>query len=549
MYRLILQQRVNQVNYEYNRRNPTKPLHGLTAGMQAEMVANGPNALILRNQVVSMPDFTPPVKPTPPPACALEEQLQYAFSAVFTYNASISLPPTRCARAYYLFTMGLATAYSYVTAQNRITGTKDSWDWAQKGVALDDQDLYIWMIRAVIQLLGIFAPGTDTGAFLVRERNTFEWDEGQQQGAATAALAHGGWATWLAAWETWLTGGGADGNVAAGTPPTDAQLPNGATVLDVTTTQNFADAVAYPNPSGWTPLRVGGQKKNYLTYGWGDVTSTCLSAGDEATIKAAAQTEFLGTGASRAADIEALKGVVTTLTDEQKIIAEFWAGGPNTVAPPGMAMWIWSKFCRITRQGAEIMVFSGLDLAIHLFESSRLTWALKKENMESRPIQEIRKRYAGQQLRDYLGNLVAAALWMPYQATNFVTPPFPDFPSGHSTFSQSLANVMVDWFGGSLPDGEFVASDATLLSPLFIGQVPTMSLKRVVVPAGTSEIQPGAVPAAPVALTFDTWQDIAEQAGVSRQYGGIHAQSAHLGGQAVANGLHTAVKAAWAIAH
>jgi hypothetical protein len=556
MYRLILQQRVNQVNYEYNRRNPTKPLHGLTAGMQTEMVANGPNGLILRNQIAAMPDFAPPVVPQPPPQCPLEEQFQYALGALFSYNASISLPPTRCSRIYYLFFFGVATAYSYVTTSAKISGTKDSWDWtAQKGVALDDQGLYVWMTRAFIELLPSFVSGSAaaaaTSGFLSRERDTFGWTEEQQVAAAAAAQARGGWSAWLAAWQSWLTARGSDGNVAAATVPPDSALPNGATVLDVTTTQNFADKAAYPNPSGWTPLRVGGTKRNYLTYGWGDVISTCLSAGDEAAIKVAAQEEFLSGGSTeRTTEIEALKGVVTTLTDEQKIIAEFWEGGPNTVAPPGMAVWMWSKFCRLTGQGIEKMVYSALDLAIHLFESSRLTWALKKDNMESRPIQEIRRRYAGQQLASYTGTSVAAALWMPYQASNFVTPPFPDFPSGHSTFSQSLANVMEDWFGDALPPTEFACSDLLLISPLFKAvSEKTVSLQRFVIDTGTSRIQLGVVPAAPVTLTFSTWQDMAEQAGISRQYGGIHAQSAHLGGQAVANGLHTAIKAAWSITH
>jgi hypothetical protein len=32
--------------------------------------------------------------------------------------------------------------------------------------------------------------------------------------------------------------------------------------------------------------------------------------------------------------------------------------------------------------------------------------------------------------------------WMPYQDLNFVSPPFPDYPSGHSCFSASAVSII-----------------------------------------------------------------------------------------------------------
>ena len=37
---------------------------------------------------------------------------------------------------------------------------------------------------------------------------------------------------------------------------------------------------------------------------------------------------------------------------------------------------------------------------------------------------------------------ITAETWMPYQLAGFVTPPFPGYVSGHSTFSRSAAEVM-----------------------------------------------------------------------------------------------------------
>ena len=38
-------------------------------------------------------------------------------------------------------------------------------------------------------------------------------------------------------------------------------------------------------------------------------------------------------------------------------------------------------------------------------------------------------------------------LWLPYQSPNFVTPPFADYVSGHSTFSRAAAEVLAEFTG------------------------------------------------------------------------------------------------------
>jgi hypothetical protein len=75
----------------------------------------------------------------------------------------------------------------------------------------------------------------------------------------------------------------------------------------------------------------------------------------------------------------------------------------------------------------------------------------------------------------------------------------------------------------------------------------TVSISDIPVKARTSQIQTGVVPATDIHLTWSVWQDIADSAGVSRQYGGIHAVSAHQGGQAVANTAFLLIASRWAI--
>jgi hypothetical protein len=293
-------------------------------------------------------------------------------------------------------------------------------------------------------------------------------------------------------------------------------------------------------------LLINGSKKNYLTYRWNDVRSSCLSANDEASVFAVGASSF-PTNLARDSEISEVMLVSGSLNDEQKISAEFWAGGPYTVSPPGMLMWFWKEFMIVRNIphscNFDTFFYSGFDLAQHIFETSRLVWGIKKYYMQARPIQEIRRMYRLEMLPKYDGTIVQGQSWTPYQEANFVTPPFADFPSGHSTYSQSFASVMTDWFGARIPvSPPRELNDLALLSRTFT-QPETLAYGHFIFRAGKSAIQPGVVPARDIEFSFATWQEMANSAGMSRKYGGIHATSAHVGGQAVANMIHVLIRA------
>jgi hypothetical protein len=93
--------------------------------------------------------------------------------------------------------------------------------------------------------------------------------------------------------------------------------------------------------------------------------------------------------------------------------------------------------------------------------------------------------------------------WVPYQSRTFVTPPFPGYTSGHSTFSRSSAEVLTALTGTQFfPGGlfEFSATGGNYLS-----------------------FEDG--PSANVALQYATYYDAADAAGQSRLWGGIHIQA------------------------
>jgi hypothetical protein len=114
---------------------------------------------------------------------------------------------------------------------------------------------------------------------------------------------------------------------------------------------------------------------------------------------------------------------------------------------------------------------------------------------------------------------IRAVDWMPYQLPNFVTPAFPAYVSGHSTFSRAAAEVLTAITG----------------SEFFPG-----GLGAFTVAAGSLEFEAG--PTTDVTLQWASYYDAADQAGLSRLYGGIHIPADDFAGRIMGAGIG---KAAW----
>jgi hypothetical protein len=254
--------------------------------------------------------------------------------------------------------------------------------------------------------------------------------------------------------------------------------------------------------------------------------------------------------------------------DFARILAEFWADGPNSETPPGH----WNVLAndvadhpsfkkRFAGSGPvlddlewDVKVYFALNAALH--EAACAAWSLKRFYDGGRPIEFI--RYMGQlgQATDpqepsyhaYGLPLVSGLIelvtpqtsraggrherlpvdkvvifgwagqpadptnqyrgvhwmlpenWLPYQKKNFVTPAFPGYISGHSTFSRSAAEILTAITG----------------SPFFPGGMKTFSA-----PANTFlSFEKG--PSQAIQLQWATYFDAADQAGLSRLWGGIH---------------------------
>jgi hypothetical protein len=94
---------------------------------------------------------------------------------------------------------------------------------------------------------------------------------------------------------------------------------------------------------------------------------------------------------------------------------------------------------------------------------------------------------------------ILAVDWVPYQRSSFVTPAFPGYVSGHSTFSRAAAVLLTAFTG----------------DPYFPG-----GLTEWTVPQGELLHEEG--PTVATTIQWATYADAADQAGVSRLYMGIH---------------------------
>ena len=117
---------------------------------------------------------------------------------------------------------------------------------------------------------------------------------------------------------------------------------------------------------------------------------------------------------------------------------------------------------------------------------------------------------------------ILATRWVPYQLPTFVTPSFPGYASGHSTFSRAAAEVLAAFTG----------------SEFFPGGVSGYTIK-----AGSLKFEQG--PTTDIRLEWATYYDASDQAGQSRLWGGIHIQADDFTGRRLGA---TCGKEAWALA-
>jgi hypothetical protein len=201
------------------------------------------------------------------------------------------------------------------------------------------------------------------------------------------------------------------------------------------------------------------------------------------------------------------------LDAERKLVVEYWADGPASELPPGH----WGLFAQFVSErdnhsiDQDVKMFFALHNAS--FDAGIVAWHLKRRYDGVRPITAIRFLKEGQMVRAFGGpgrptEDIPGERWMPYNPGSNLTPAFPGYISGHSTFSSASAEVL----------RAFTGSDYFGFS--------------TVIPPDFGRVEPG-IPEVPTTMSFATFTEAADQAGLSRLYGGIHFTDDNTHGQAL----------------
>jgi hypothetical protein len=220
------------------------------------------------------------------------------------------------------------------------------------------------------------------------------------------------------------------------------------------------------NASFWAPTDAD-QLKPLEPY-WGTLRPFALQSSDEAFIANPEEFSTVPGSAFYSSALE-VKETRTNLTQEQKNIALFWADNPGqTGTPPGHWVSIMNQLASVRNLTMDEAAQMYALICISLGDAFISCWDSKYKVNLLRP-----KTY----IREYLGD----AAWEPF----IKTPPFPEYTSGHSVCSGAAAYILTEIFGNvSFTDN----TNNALFSP----------------------------------RTFSTFKQAAQEAAVSRLYGGIH---------------------------
>jgi hypothetical protein len=226
-------------------------------------------------------------------------------------------------------------------------------------------------------------------------------------------------------------------------------------------------------------------------------------------------------GTYSTAEIDQEVADAANLDDVKKAKAEYWADGPGSVFPPGHDFIFAQAVSRKRGYTLDQDVKTFFTLGNAMMDASIASWWQKYKYDCARPITAIRHRKAGTLVNSWLGpnkgfGMVDGSKWIPYQALHVVTPAFPEYVSGHSTFSGAGMAILA-WMTGSETFGA-----------------------TVTIPKNSLTIEQN-IPAQDVVFSFPTWSQTGEDAGTSRRIGGIHFKTGDWNGRALGRQVATNV--------
>ncbi len=280
------------------------------------------------------------------------------------------------------------------------------------------------------------------------------------------------------------------------------------------TGQPYSDYTGYtptspPGALSWQPL----PGQSFLVPHWQRVTPFALTSAGQF---APAGPTLRKSDGSYQKGVDELIKFSAKLDDGTKARAEYWADGPKTEQPPGHWMLFTGAVSR--KNGHTIDQDAKLNFAVSnaLFDAGIASWNAKRTHDFIRPVTAVRTLKAGTTIRAWAGpgkgtQEIEAEKFASYLST----PPHPDYVSGHSTFSAAACRVL----------RQFTGKDTLNMS--------------TTIAKGSSAVEPGVTPSAPVKLSWTTFTAAADEAGESRMLGGIHFRDANRHGLALGSSVGT----------
>ncbi|AFZ06919.1 phosphoesterase PA-phosphatase related protein [Oscillatoria nigro-viridis PCC 7112] len=257
-------------------------------------------------------------------------------------------------------------------------------------------------------------------------------------------------------------------------------------IISLRSTDGITKVVQYTpktEPGSWVPTPPA--LAAALAPQWGEVTPFAMTSGSQFRPSGPPALD----SAKYAEEVNYVKEIgksdSLTRTPDQTAIAKFWANGAGTFTPPGH----WNQIA----QDASALAGNSLEDNARLFallniaeaDAAISCWDAKFQYNSWRPVTAIRQADT-----DNNPNTTADPQWTPL----LTTPPFPEYTSGHSTFSGAADAVMSSVFGSDFGFGD--KGD------------PSVNTLR----------------------TYENFTEAADESGMSRLYGGIHFMSANLNG-------------------
>ncbi len=217
-----------------------------------------------------------------------------------------------------------------------------------------------------------------------------------------------------------------------------------------------------------------------------------------------------------------------SLSMDQRALVEFMRDGPKSTGQSGH----WIRFAQDVSRRDHYSIDQDVKLFFTIsgvaFDAFVACWEAKRFYDTSRPWTLVRSYYQGQKIRGWggPGNGVLTDLpaekWHPYSPDTFVTPPFPGYPSGHSTVSAASARTL-ELLTGSDKLEVICRHEAGSLTGE--SHLPPARIMGV-----DGKLWKDAPASADVELACPTFSATAKMAGLSRILGGYHIAADNVAG-------------------